>query len=312
MDHHHDHGHDAHAGHDMGANLTTPSPVAMLASTAATAIVKAIENVTQAVVTAQTTAAPVLSSAAPHLAHDAHGHHDHAGHGSHAVHDHHHAAEVAAAAAGHDHGAHAHGEHMMKMYFHFGFKEVILFNFWEIDSFFGMLLSFIVIFALGALYEGLKTVRIYLQIKEAKRMKKRAHRGNHSVSMSQVEDTSEKTCLPTHSHHNNTSQSLLGNGEGVVYAPTVAVHDDADDANLTFLDFLKGSTKRTTPLFDQFRLLQAGLYCIQITLAYMLMLVAMTYNVYLTAAVVLGAGFGHWLFAVLQSTLSELASDACH
>ena len=67
-------------------------------------------------------------------------------------------------------------------------------------------------------------------------------------------------------------------------------------------------------------MVQAGLYCIQITLAYFLMLIAMTYNTYLTAAVVLGAGFGHWLFALIQDsapaanvdTVDAVSSDACH
>jgi hypothetical protein len=48
------------------------------------------------------------------------------------------------------------------------------------------------------------------------------------------------------------------------------------------------------------------------------MLIAMTYNTYLTAAVVLGAGFGHWLFAILKpmpfcaDRTDTFASDACH
>jgi uncharacterized membrane protein YhiD involved in acid resistance len=44
----------------------------------------------------------------------------------------------------------------------------------------------------------------------------------------------------------------------------------------------------------------------------------MTYNIWLTAAVVLGAGFGHWLFAALKcvtpSTAQQeaVSGDACH
>lgn len=69
----------------------------------------------------------------------------------------------------------------------------------------------------------------------------------------------------------------------------------------------------------QHRFIQTLLYCIQITVAYFLMLIAMTYNTYLTAAVVLGAGFGHWLFALIQEssitnaeTVEDFSSDACH
>jgi Ctr copper transporter family len=83
------------------------------------------------------------------------------------------------------------------------------------------------------------------------------------------------------------------------------------------------------------RWLESGLYCIQLTLAYWLMLIAMTYNTYLTAMVVFGAGFGHWLFAgldvkfllpkLINNTTSasgqartviertdDFATDACH
>ena len=83
------------------------------------------------------------------------------------------------------------------------------------------------------------------------------------------------------------------------------------------------------------RWLESGLYCIQLTLAYWLMLIAMTYNTYLTAMVVLGASFGHWLFAGLDGKFllrlinnttpstggqtrtgieraDDFAADACH
>ena len=81
--------------------------------------------------------------------------------------------------------------------------------------------------------------------------------------------------------------------------------------------FLKWSTKKSS-LTDKVRIIQALLYCVQITIAYFLMLIAMTYNIYLTSAVILGAGFGHWLFAVLQDshssaeTTDAVTSDACH
>lgn len=56
----------------------------------------------------------------------------------------------------------------------------------------------------------------------------------------------------------------------------------------------------------------------QLILAYWLMLIVMTYNSWLTAAVVTGAAFGHWLFAILKylnpqaDKLDTFATDACH
>ncbi len=43
-------------------------------------------------------------------------------------------------------------------------------------------------------------------------------------------------------------------------------------------------------------LLQTGLHVIQLIVSYILMLVVMTYNVYLCLAIALGAGVGYYLF----------------
>ena len=51
-----------------------------------------------------------------------------------------------------------HGGHMM-MYFHGGFNEVILFDFWRINSVGGLVGSMAIIFIMGVCYEGLKALR---------------------------------------------------------------------------------------------------------------------------------------------------------
>ena len=51
---------------------------------------------------------------------------------------------------------------MMKMYFHGGYHEVILFDFWRISSIGGLIGSMIGCFILGVLYEGLKFLREFL------------------------------------------------------------------------------------------------------------------------------------------------------
>jgi len=69
-----------------------------------------------------------------------------------------------------------------------------------------------------------------------------------------------------------------------------------------------------------FRVIQTVLYVVQILLAYWLMLIAMTYNSYLTAAVVLGCGLGHWIFAISNfvrfsddtASNTAFAADVCH
>ena len=51
---------------------------------------------------------------------------------------------------------------MMKMYFHGGYNEVILFDFWRISTLGGLIGSMIGCFILGILYEGLKFLREFL------------------------------------------------------------------------------------------------------------------------------------------------------
>ncbi|MFH4977024.1 hypothetical protein AB6A40_003733, partial [Gnathostoma spinigerum] len=116
---------------------------------------------------------------------------------------------------------------------------------------------------------------------------------------------------------NDASQNhLLTNGQinsenRDVYQPTTST-----SPMLNVLERL--SVRNPDSPFALLRLFQAFLYMIQLTLAYWLMLIAMTYNVWLTAAVVIGAAFGHWLFAVLRffsshaDRLDSFVTDACH
>ena len=51
------------------------------------------------------------------------------------------------------------GDMMMMMYFHGGFNEVILFDFWRISTLGGLIGSMIGCFIMGVLYEGIKSYR---------------------------------------------------------------------------------------------------------------------------------------------------------
>ena len=54
----------------------------------------------------------------------------------------------------------------MMMYFHGGYNEVILFDFWRISSLGGLIGSMVGCFVLGVLYEGFKFLREYLMNNE--------------------------------------------------------------------------------------------------------------------------------------------------
>ncbi|CAI4228709.1 unnamed protein product [Auanema sp. JU1783] len=202
--------------------------------------------------------------------------------------------------AAHDHHAHhqgmdhsAHAGHMMKMWFHGGCEEVILFDFWRTESCMGIFWSCIAIFIMGAAYEGLKWFRVYMQLKQA---------ANGKIQKEPAVQLSEIEKAPL--QHKHCSQED-------VYNPTTTPPSRR-------VTLSRSSPFCSSGAFSVDRILEAVLYITQLVLAYWLMLIVMTYNTYLTAAVILGAGFGHWLFAVLKlnsplgETADSFATDACH
>ncbi|PAV56190.1 hypothetical protein WR25_09506 isoform B [Diploscapter pachys] len=100
--------------------------------------------------------------------------------------------------AHHDHSAHAGGEHShaagehdhggMKMYFHWGVTETILFESWTTQSEWGMALAVVLVFVMGFLYEGLRWLRIYLQKRKPGNSK--AKKATSSVQMLQMPESS--------------------------------------------------------------------------------------------------------------------------
>jgi copper transporter 1 len=56
---------------------------------------------------------------------------------------------------------------------------------------------------------------------------------------------------------------------------------------------------------------QTGLHMIQMVLSYFLMLIFMTYNVWLCLAVVVGAGVGYFLFGWKKSVIVDV-TEHCH
>ncbi len=58
-------------------------------------------------------------------------------------------------------------------------------------------------------------------------------------------------------------------------------------------------------------MIQTFLHMIQMTISYFLMLIAMTFNSYLLLAIVLGAGFGHFLFGWRRSSVID-HNEHCH
>lgn len=57
----------------------------------------------------------------------------------------------------------------------------------------------------------------------------------------------------------------------------------------------------SSKMFSSVHLAQTALHGLQLLIGYILMLIFMTYNVYLCAAVIIGATLGYWLFSADKS-----------
>ncbi|XP_022653963.1 high affinity copper uptake protein 1-like isoform X2 [Varroa destructor] len=71
------------------------------------------------------------------------------------------------------------------------------------------------------------------------------------------------------------------------------------------------SRQWTSALMDPSHLVQTMLYGFQITLGYLLMLIFMTYNVYICLAVVSGATLGFWLFSWRKCPMFDITVEHC-
>lgn len=205
------------------------------------------------------------------MSHDHHDHHNmgHDGHdmGAHGasmesttMHDH--AAMVAqTTTTGHNHGG-SDGM-MMQMYFEAGYKAVVLFQGWDIQTIGAMVGSCIGIFLMGILYEGLKYFREYLSSK-------------HYTSVT----------------YNN------------VKTPGEAGSETSSQVNRTPMSFKTSVTSAS-------HYIQTALHLLQMIISYLLMLIVMTYNVWLFMAVVLGCTVGYFFFGWRKGFLVDI-TEHCH
>nr|XP_006818775.1 PREDICTED: high affinity copper uptake protein 1-like [Saccoglossus kowalevskii] len=79
-------------------------------------------------------------------------------------------------------------------------------------------------------------------------------------------------------------------------------------AEITHIENQQSFTKS---LIDPYHLMQTGLHFVQVTLSYALMLVVMTYSVWLFLSVVLGLTLGYYLFGWKRATTTDV-NEHCH
>ncbi|CAB3368858.1 Hypothetical predicted protein [Cloeon dipterum] len=137
------------------------------------------------------------------------------------------------------------GHHMMSMSFHFGYCEVVLFDFWKVQCVSSLIGSMIGIMIIAALYEGLKYYREYL-----------FWQSNNSIQYRSV-----------------TPPEKAGSAEEarVVHMVPEIIH------------------RQPPTMLSGIHALQTALHVLQLVISYLLMLIFMTFNVWLCLAVIVGA-----------------------
>ncbi|XP_014272654.1 high affinity copper uptake protein 1 isoform X4 [Halyomorpha halys] len=157
------------------------------------------------------------------------------------------------------------GHMMMPMYFHFGLGDTVLFQFWKVNDYGGLLSSMLGIFIAAMLYEGLKYFREYLYWK--------------NYNMLQYQNVNKPTNQETERVINNLVNDVIH--------------------------------RQPPSLLTVHHIIQTLLHIIQIFVSYLLMLIFMTYNVWLCLAVVLGSATGYFLFGWRKSLFVDV-TEHCH
>jgi len=172
----------------------------------------------------------------------------------------------------HNGGSTQHMMHQgMMMYFHGGYEEVILFDFWRISSLQGLIGSMVICFIMGFLLEGLKCLRNFIISKEV-----RPQQSTVSVSNEEAVD----------GHSNKTG---CKNSENVRIRKTKEV-----------LKIIK------TNIISSTHFIQTVLHLMQFVLSYFLMLIFMTYNSWLALATALGVTLGYFAFGWKRAVIVEV------
>lgn len=177
-----------------------------------------------------------------------------------------------------------HSMMMMKMYFHGGYEEVILFDFWRINTIWGLIGSMVAVFILSVAYEGIKLLREYLFRK--------------FMQPSSCYNTLSSS--PTHPNNPMGDEASSSSVEQVESSAPQPMNSESIAIKTI-----------ETSMWSRGHLILTLLHMVQVTLAYMLMLVFMTYNSWLCVAVVLGFTTGYFLFGWRKMVVFD-EPDHCH
>jgi copper transporter 1 len=163
----------------------------------------------------------------------------------------------------------------MQMYFFASSEVTILFKGWMTTTWAELFGSCIAVLVMAILYEGLKSLRRWL------------------VEVAIVQSSASAV--------------------GVIDSTTSLAVTSADRLPITAVREPRWNCNNWSrrQIEVGYHVLQGFLHLVQVTLGYLLMLVAMTYNVYLFISVVLGATIGYLLFCFKRPIIVD-PNEQCH
>uniref|UniRef100_A0A0R3RPL0 Copper transport protein n=1 Tax=Elaeophora elaphi TaxID=1147741 RepID=A0A0R3RPL0_9BILA len=180
---------------------------------------------------------------------------------------------------------------MNPMVLHFGNHEFILVNFWKIGTVLGLSSSVLIVFLLSVLYEAVKALRRYFARNRAIERRNQRIQSNFIVRESSEHVDSVSTEMDS-------------------YSPVLGFSGQV----CSFICSKKSKTTKilraVKQLFTFYRVVQSSLYFTQILLAYTLMLIAMTFNVWIILGIVIGEAIGYFLFSE-EPTSDESIETTC-
>jgi len=190
---------------------------------------------------------------------------------------------------------------MMQMFFHGGCDEVILFDWWRISTYGGLAASMFVCVVLAILYELLKVYREHVIWKRNKIERRQQRRYNQTSSSLATNSSSDGLSTPNHS--NRANDGFEGDAE------IDMIGDGGSSSSRSNSEQVR--TNESIGILSWEHLVSTILHLIQISLAYILMLIVMTFNTWLCLSVVIGSTLGYFLIGWKRPPGIDV-SDHCH
>ncbi|XP_016950921.1 uncharacterized protein LOC108025155 [Drosophila biarmipes] len=216
------------------------------------------------------------------------------------------------------HGDHGEGGHdmSMSMFFHTGDTETILFKCWRTESVLALTLSCLVIFLVAVLYEALKFFRGWLFARNRRRLEggrdqyppRRYREANYNYNQPTYPPRSNQQTgaqIYAHRPRSPSMPPLQHGGHGSPQAQSAHIMPPPIHHHVQENPPPAEGGSGFKAFCSWMHLLQTFLHVLQVFISFLLMLVFMTFNVWLCVAVLLGAGVGYYIFCAFKTNIQD-------